>query len=203
MKIHYIQSRCYKSFKIIKLTLSKFVLHVKIHFPFDGLYGQKWTSFFQFGSLAIRFGLMLIHWYAPTDSMMCVESPCYLKKYMLIIIYKWQFVLNHFIPFYLMINIFSTFPTFSARLSLIWPCRTCDSKLSTGEIAWQPNVSSQGNNQKMYPIRNVFIITTVLGDRVIWKCNINDIVQYLVVLKVLRISFFSDIGKKYLLIWSD
>ena len=90
-----------------------------------------------------------------------------------------------FIPFYLMINMFSTFPTFSARLSLIWPCRTCDSKLSTGEIAWQPNVSSQGNNQKMYPIRNVFIITTVLGDRVIWKRNINDIVQYLGVLKMI------------------
>ena len=102
-----------------------------------------------------------------------------------------------FIPFYLMINMFSTFPTFSARLSLIWPCRTCDSKLSTGEIAWQPNVSSQGNNQKMYPIRNVFIITTVLGDRVIWKRNINDIVQYLGVLKIWfeNIFFFQTQGK--------
>ena len=107
-----------------------------------------------------------------------------------------RFNINHFIPFYLMINMFSTFPTFSARLSLIWPCRTCDSKLSTGEIAWQPNVSSQGNNQKMYPIRNVFIITTVLGDRVIWKRNINDIVQYLGVLKMIwEYLFFSDIGK--------
>ena len=65
---------------LIQLTLSKFVLHVKIHFPFDGLYGQKWTSFFQFGSLAIRLGLMLIHWYAPTDSMICVESPCYFEE---------------------------------------------------------------------------------------------------------------------------
>ena len=65
---------------IIKLTLSKFVLHVKIHFPFDGLYGQKCTSFFQFGSLAIRLGLILIHWYAPTDSMICVESPCYFEQ---------------------------------------------------------------------------------------------------------------------------
>ena len=66
--------------------------------------------------------------------------------------------------FYLMINIFSTVLTFSSRLCLICPCRTCESKLSSsGEIAWQPNTSSQGNNQRMYSIRNVFIIPIDLG----------------------------------------
>ena len=185
---------------IIKLTLSKFVLHVKIHFPFDGLYGQKCTSFFQFGSLAIRLGLILIHWYAPTDSMICVESPCYFEQNLHVIHLH---IFEPILQFYIQIIIFSTFVTFSSRLSLIWPCRTCDSKLSTGEIAWQPNVSSQGNNQKMYPIRNVFIITTVLDDKVIWKRNINDIAQHFGVLKVSIWGYlFFRHRVKYLLIWS-
>ena len=109
-----------------------------------------------------------------------------------------------FVQFYLRINIFSTLLTFSSRLSLICPCRTCESKLSSsGEIAWQPNTSSQGNNQRMYSIRNVFIIPIDLGYEVNLKRENKCYCSTFWCIERFEKIFFSDIGKKYLLIWSD
>ena len=101
--------------------------------------------------------------------------------------------LKRFVQFYLMINIFSTVLTFSSRLCLICPCRTCESKLSSsGEIAWQPNTSSQGNNQKMYSIRNVFIIPIELVYKVNLKRKKMILFNILVYWNDSRISFFRD-----------